>query len=114
MAELAGGRAGTATDEAKVGSGTSAPPQPPVGWRELVSVFLLVIVCDLTIYRGHGFAGYAFLFMLAPLLLVFGATGRQHITSACILSVMLAAVSVKLLWCGSVLLIGVGFACSVF
>jgi hypothetical protein len=47
--------------------------QPPVRWREVVVVLLLVVTCDLTIYRGHGFAGYAFLFLLAPVLFACGS-----------------------------------------
>ena len=43
--------------------------EPPTTWREIGAMVLLVMLCDLTIYRGHGFAGYAFLFTTAPLLL---------------------------------------------
>ncbi|MBU4270719.1 MAG: hypothetical protein KKE86_14550 [Planctomycetes bacterium] len=47
--------------------------EPPLGWRELLVIVLLVVLCDLTIYRGHGFAGYALLMAAAPLLLAVGA-----------------------------------------
>ncbi len=47
--------------------------QLPTKWRELLAVLLLVVLCDLTIYRGQGFAGYALLFVAAPLLLTIGS-----------------------------------------
>jgi hypothetical protein len=46
---------------------------PPVRWRELLAIVLLVGLCDLTIYRGHGFAGFALLFFAAPFLLAMGS-----------------------------------------
>ena len=49
---------------------------PPATWREIGAMILLVMLCDLTIYRGHGFAGYALLFATAPLLLALGAVRR--------------------------------------
>ena len=47
--------------------------QPPLGVREIVAVLALVVLCDLTIYRGQGSAGYALLFVAAPALLLFGS-----------------------------------------
>jgi len=78
-------------------------------WREIGAMILLVILCDLTIYRGHGFAGYALLFATAPLLLVLGAARRQMTASLVVVLVMLGALVVKLVWCGSVLLVIFGF-----
>ena len=43
-----------------------AENRPPVRWREIAAVLLLVVLCDATIYRGYGFAGYAVLFAAAP------------------------------------------------
>ena len=52
---------------------TAAENQPPVRWREIAAVLLLVVLCDATIYRGHGFAGYALLFAAAPVLFAIGS-----------------------------------------
>ncbi len=35
----------------------SSAENPPVGWTELVVVAVAVALCDLTIFRGHGYAG---------------------------------------------------------
>ena len=49
----------------------SLNPEPlPVRGRELLAVSWLVVLSDLTIYRGQGFAGYALFFVVAPVLLV--------------------------------------------
>jgi hypothetical protein len=42
----------------------------PPRWGELFGVFCLIALCDLTIYRGEGFAGYALLFFVSPLFIV--------------------------------------------
>ena len=47
--------------EAQVVDGP-ARDEPPVGWRELLAVILMVVLVDVTVYRGHGYAGYAALF----------------------------------------------------
>lgn len=31
-----------------------APEQPPVRWRELLAVVLLVVLADVTLYRAYG------------------------------------------------------------
>lgn len=85
-------------------------PQPPVRWRELLAVGLLVVLCDLTIYRGQGFAGYAALFFLSPLLLAWGAYRPRLGPSAWIAGAMLALLAAKSVWCGSALLVAAGFA----
>ncbi|HBO42984.1 MAG TPA: DUF4173 domain-containing protein [Planctomycetaceae bacterium] len=83
---------------------------PPPGWRELIAVVALVVLSDLTVYRGNGFAGYALLFLVAPALFVFGSH-RPHFGWAFrIVGFMLLTLSAKLLWHGSWLLVGIGFA----
>ncbi|HJN08592.1 MAG TPA: DUF4173 domain-containing protein [Pirellulaceae bacterium] len=82
---------------------------PPATWREIGAMILLVMLCDLTIYRGHGFAGYALLFATAPLLLALGAVRRALTIPFAVVVVMLIVLVLKLLWCGSVLLVVFGF-----
>lgn len=50
---------------------------PVLRWRELLAVLLLVVVSDLTVYRGQGCAGYAALFLIAPGLLFLGSPFRR-------------------------------------
>jgi hypothetical protein len=84
--------------------------QPPLRWHEIVAVILLIVLFDVTIYRGHGFAGYTLLFVIAPILLTLGSP-RAHCGSFFwIIGAMTATLAVKLLWCGSVLLVATGFA----
>lgn len=87
----------------------AAGEDPPATWREIGAMVLLVMLCDLTIYRGHGFAGYAFLFTAAPLLLILGAVRRKPTRQLAIVIIMSIMLVVKLLWCGSVLLVVFGF-----
>ncbi|HWB08444.1 MAG TPA: DUF4153 domain-containing protein [Pirellulales bacterium] len=83
--------------------------QPPVRRREVVAVLLLAATCDLTIYRGHGFAGYALLFLLAPVLFACGSFRPRLGTVAWFIGAMLALSAARLLWCGSELLVAAGF-----
>jgi len=88
----------------------TAPQAAPSRWREFLAVLVLVVLCDLTIYRGEGFAGYALLFVLAPALLAAGSVRPRSSWGLWIVSIMLAVLAARLLWCGSILLVGAGFA----
>ncbi len=84
--------------------------QPPTKWRELLAVLLLVVLCDLTIYRGQGFAGYALLFVAAPFLLTFGSPRPRFGRGYWLVGLMLLVAAGKMIWCGSALLVAAGFA----
>lgn len=101
--------------------------ESPARWRELLVILVFIVLCDLTIYRGQGFAGYALLMAVAPILLFLGSpwprwkddaiaeqpsNGRKSKLSApvVIIGLMLLALAAKLVWCGSVLQVAVGFA----
>ncbi len=81
--------------------------------REVLAVLLLVVLCDLTIFRGHGFAGYALLFALAPLGLALGAPRPRFGPAFWIVGGMSILLAAKLLWCGWWLAVGVGFALTI-
>jgi hypothetical protein len=83
---------------------------PPASWREVAVIGLLVALCDVAIYRGGGFAGYAALFAVAPILLLLGAPRIGRRGSAAIIGAMLAILAVRLVWSGSILPGAVGFA----
>ena len=89
---------------------TPVQEQPPVRWREILAVLLLVVVSDVTLYRACGFAGYGAFFLVAPLLLCLGAPRPRLRTGFWLLGLMLALLVAKMLWCGSWLLAGSGFA----
>ena len=81
----------------------------PVLFREVAALLLLVLACDVTIYRSTGHAGPGVLFLVAPLLLWLGTVRRKCENSLWLLIPMLVSISVRLLWCGSFLAIVLGF-----
>lgn len=87
-----------------------AADQPPVRARELVAVIAAVMLCDLTIYRGHGFSGFALLFVVLPVLIVLGSFRPWRGTAAWATGSMLLLLSAKLVWGGSTLAVAAGFA----
>jgi hypothetical protein len=84
----------------------------PVAWREFAGVLLLVVISDLAIYRGQGFAGYGVLFALAPVALALGASTWRRRLSWLFIATLLGLAS-RLLWSGSWLAVGCGFFCVV-
>jgi hypothetical protein len=84
-----------------------------VRWREILAVLLLVVICDLAIYRGTGFFGYALLFVLAPLCLALGSDLLRGHRRGWLFVVVLLALAIRLAWCGSWLAVGCGFFCLV-
>ena len=84
--------------------------QPPVRWRELLAVVLMVALADVTLYRAYGFAGYAAFFLAAPLLLCLGAPRPRRAGGFYLLGLMLLLLTAKMLWCGSWLLVAAGFS----
>ena len=82
----------------------------PLRWRELLAILLLIVLCDITMYRGQGPAGYALLFLAAPVLLLLGSPRPHAGPRLWIVSAMLVAISAKTVWCGSGLQLAAGFA----
>jgi len=74
-------------------------PQPPVTWREPLAALALVVLADLTIYRGHGWTGYAWLFVAAPLLLCLGTARARFGRAFWIIAAMLVVLAAKMVWC---------------
>ncbi|MBC8872852.1 MAG: DUF4173 domain-containing protein [Planctomycetes bacterium] len=75
--------------------------QPPLRLREVFAVLLMVVLCDVTIYRGEGFAGLALLFVVAPVLLLVGSFRPRFGLSFWLIGFMLVALAAKMLWCVS-------------
>ena len=80
-----------------------------MSWREITAVLAIVAVCDVTIYRGHGYAGLAVLFAMLPVLLAFGAGRRAWGSGTKWVRILLWLLAAKAVWCGSALLVAVGF-----
>ena len=83
---------------------------PPVTSRELLSVLGLVILADLTIYRGHGFAGMATLIAGGHILLLVGAPRRRMQLDSAIVGTMALLLVGALVWCGTVWQVAIGAA----
>lgn len=85
----------------------------PVRWREVLAVLLLVVLCDLVIYRGAGFAGCALLFVLAPLCFTAACDLSRTRRMAALFAAVLFFLALRLAWCGSWLAVGCGYFCLV-
>lgn len=84
--------------------------QTPLRWREPAALIAAVVLYDVTIYRGHGFAGYAAAFLFSPFILAWGAFRPRRGAAAWVTGIMLVLLAVRATWCGSGLLLAVGFA----
>lgn len=86
-----------------------APSLRPLRWREILAVVLLVVLCDVTISRGQGFAGLAALFLIAPGLMLWGSPRPRLRTAFWMVGCMLFALAGRMVWLGSVLGAVAGF-----
>lgn len=77
--------------------------EPPVQIREIIAILLIVILGDLTIYRSHGYAGFASFLLISPLLILIGRYRSRINLTSCVLAIMLLFVVAKLIWYGTVL-----------
>ena len=93
-----------------IAGGPLAGPEPPVSWLELLSLLAIVLVADTTIYRGHGYAGWAALLAVAPLCFSRGRPAGMADGASRLLGGLLVVVAARLLWCGSIMAAAVGTA----
>jgi Arc/MetJ-type ribon-helix-helix transcriptional regulator len=77
--------------------------------RELFAAVSAAVLCDLTLYRGEGFAGCAVLFLAAPILLLLGRETPRLNRGFGLVAGMILLLSVRLVWLGSVLGVVAGF-----
>src|SRR5687768_4757980 len=82
--------------------------QEPVRLREVVVLLLLVALCDVTIYRSHGFAGFALLLAGAPLLLLLGTPRPVLRAGVWVTAGMLLLLAMRMVWLGAALGVFVG------
>ncbi len=81
----------------------------PLRWRELIALVAVVVLADLVIWRGQGFAGYAALFAAAPCLLLLGCPRPKLSMSALVVAAMLWLLAARMVWLGSGLAVAAGF-----
>jgi len=70
-------------------------------WRELFAALALVILADLTLWRGQGFAGLAALTCAIPIVLWLGRGAGRTRWSALVLAVLLELLALRLVWMGT-------------
>ncbi|MCE9552533.1 MAG: DUF4173 domain-containing protein [Planctomycetes bacterium] len=85
-------------------------PQPPTRWAEVLAAVTLVVLADVTIYRGEGFAGFSALFAVGAGLLWLGAYRPRLSRDFWLLGSLLTLLSARILWQGSWLAVVIGFA----
>lgn len=77
-----------------------------VRWRELLAIVAMVVLADVTIYRGHGYAGWASVLMAVPLLMLWGAPPRvegqqpRRVGSLLVVGTLVVLLAAKMIWCG--------------
>jgi hypothetical protein len=86
-----------------------AKPVRRVGWLEVLALVLLVILADVTIYRGQGYAGLAAFVLLGPLFLLLGSHRVPRTLLSAFLACLLLLAGLKLIWSGTPLLAVYGF-----
>src|SRR4051812_15802417 len=79
------------------------------GITELIAVLVTVVLADMTIYRGHGYAGLTVFFLGTLSLLYSGKKRRQISPPVWIVAGMLTLLAGHLLWYGSPLQVIIGF-----
>lgn len=85
-------------------------PSQRVKLREIMAVVGLVVLADLTIYRGYGFAGMGALCGFAPILLLLGAPERRGGRDLADIAAMLLVLAVALAWNGTSGQVAIGAA----
>ena len=59
-------------------------------WREIACLPLIVLLADLTVYRGHGYSGYALLYCALPVLFFVGTVRRERFAIQWLMGLLLA------------------------
>jgi len=84
--------------------------QPPARWSEVLAVITLVVLADVTLYRGQGYAGFSALFAGGAVLLWLGSYRPKLGVDFWMLAALMSLLAGRLLWQGSWLAVGFGFA----
>ena len=90
------------SDQAKTG-------QAPVSAREVIAIGAWTLLADVLIFRTSGYSGPACFLAVAPLLFFIGCAGKKHVVATRISIALIALVSARLIWSGSMLAVLSGF-----
>jgi hypothetical protein len=77
--------------------------------RTLLALIVMVIICDLTLYRCEGFAGVAVFLIVAPVVLLCARSRSVVGPATVVCGVFLVCLAGRLAWCGSPLALFSGF-----
>lgn len=75
----------------------------PINATEAVAVIALVILADATIFRSHGYAGFAALLLLAPPLILLGSAHLHRMPAMWLVGGLLLLLAARSIWLGSAL-----------
>jgi hypothetical protein len=101
---------GTAVEIRPKSRAPIAPEETSLRWPELLCLAGILVLADLGIYRGDGYAGWAAVFAASPVLLWIGGGRRRWDPLLPLLGLMLVMLACKLIWCGLPTTIVVGMA----
>jgi hypothetical protein len=76
--------------------------RPHVRLRELVGLFAIVVLADVAVFRGTGYAGVALFLVTAPLLLLFASPAPAITASLFGIGCLIGLTATRLIWQGSV------------
>lgn len=82
--------------------------QPEVYWREVLSLLVLAVVSDITLFRTSGFAGPAAFLIVAPCLLVLASPFARVSVASIGVVVMTWLMAARLIWQGSEIAVAFG------
>ena len=88
----------------------ASEPPPPLEFREPIALLGMLVLCDVAIYAGGGYAGYALFLALAPVILLCGSLVRHFDRFVLLLGGLLLLLGWRLIWLGSVGGVLIGFA----
>jgi hypothetical protein len=73
---------------------------PPVHSSEILALIGIVVLTDVALYRGGGYAGVAVFCAGMCVLLLLGAAVRKISSDLLVVAVLLAGIVIRLIWCG--------------
>lgn len=78
--------------------------EPPYKIREYVSLFLALVLADVCLYKGGGFAGFALLFFMMPMIVFAGAGMRKRSAASCVIAAFLLIIALRSLYLGNAII----------
>ena len=105
---VCGKETGTHTKDPIIPSAACDSPLAHFTWREPAAVLAAVILADVSLYHGDGFAGLALFVLMLPILFLLGTNSPLLNVRTSLFFVLAFFVSLKLIWCGNPAAVCVG------